>query len=158
MRARIRKPLDGWLVVPNLGHQEQATSAFPIDDDRRSIAGRPGGAGGAPADPGAVAQRHATGRLAIDPRPEDACSATVGTSCVTGASRGNASPLALGATRLVDEADLDAASSTRPSHARRSAAGKPRRRRRARSTGRAPSRRRKTACLWLPCRHGCDAE
>ncbi|MCC6522685.1 MAG: acetate--CoA ligase [Polyangiaceae bacterium] len=56
----------------------------------------------------AVVMHHATGRLALDLRPGDVFWCTADPGWVTGTSYGIVSPLTVGATLLVDEADFDA--------------------------------------------------
>jgi acetyl-CoA synthetase len=56
----------------------------------------------------AVVAHHATGRTALDLRPGDVFWCTADPGWVTGVSYGIVAPLAIGATVLVDEAELDA--------------------------------------------------
>jgi acetyl-CoA synthetase len=55
----------------------------------------------------AVVAHHATGRLALDLRPEDVYWCTADPGWVTGTSYGIVAPLSLGVTSVVDEADFD---------------------------------------------------
>jgi acetyl-CoA synthetase len=56
----------------------------------------------------AVVAHHATGRMALDLRPDDVFWCTADPGWVTGVSYGIVAPLAIGATVLVDEAEFDA--------------------------------------------------
>jgi acetyl-CoA synthetase len=55
----------------------------------------------------AVVAHHATGRFALDLRPSDVFWCTADPGWVTGTSYGIVSPLAIGVTSVVDEADFD---------------------------------------------------
>ncbi|HJW08822.1 MAG TPA: acetate--CoA ligase [Holophagaceae bacterium] len=57
---------------------------------------------------GALVAHHATGKLALDLRPDDIYWCTADPGWVTGTSYGVLAPLSLGVTCLVDEADFDA--------------------------------------------------
>ncbi len=57
----------------------------------------------------AVVTHHLTGRYALDLHPEDIYWCTADPGWVTGTSYGIVAPLAIGATMIVDEADLDPA-------------------------------------------------
>jgi acetyl-CoA synthetase len=56
----------------------------------------------------AVVAHHATGRLALDLRPDDVFWCTADPGWVTGVSYGIIAPLTIGATLVVDEAEFDA--------------------------------------------------
>jgi acetyl-CoA synthetase len=56
---------------------------------------------------GAIVAHHATGRLALDLRPEDVFWCTADPGWVTGTSYGILAPLAIGTTCVVDEAEFD---------------------------------------------------
>ena len=56
----------------------------------------------------AVVAHHVTGRLALDLRPDDVFWCTADPGWVTGTSYGIISPLTIGTTLIVDEADFDA--------------------------------------------------
>ena len=56
----------------------------------------------------AVVAHHATGRIALDLRPDDVFWCTADPGWVTGVSYGIVAPLAIGATLLVDEGEFDA--------------------------------------------------
>ena len=56
----------------------------------------------------AVVAHHATGRFALDLRPDDVFWCTADPGWVTGTSYGIIAPLTIGATLVVDEADFDA--------------------------------------------------
>ena len=56
----------------------------------------------------AVVAHHATGRMALDLRPDDVFWCTADPGWVTGVSYGIIAPLAIGATVLADEAEFDA--------------------------------------------------
>ncbi len=55
----------------------------------------------------AIVAHHATGRLALDLRPDDVYWCTADPGWVTGTSYGIVAPLSLGVTSIVDEADYD---------------------------------------------------
>ena len=55
----------------------------------------------------AIVAHHATGRLALDLRPDDVYWCTADPGWVTGTSYGIVAPLAIGATLVVDEAEFD---------------------------------------------------